>query len=39
MHFYNSSEYLNQSIHSILFKSHNDFELMLINDGSTDSSF
>jgi glycosyltransferase involved in cell wall biosynthesis len=35
---YNVESYLRQSIESILAQSFNDFELILINDGSTDSS-
>ena len=35
---YNSKKYLNQSISSILNQSYSDFELLLIDDGSTDGS-
>lgn len=35
---YNSEEYLHRCIDSILSQTHTDFELLLINDGSTDSS-
>jgi glycosyltransferase involved in cell wall biosynthesis len=36
--FYNAGEYLRSSIVSILNQSYADFELILINDGSTDDS-
>ncbi|MBR5512195.1 MAG: glycosyltransferase [Bacteroidaceae bacterium] len=35
---YNSEKYLNRCINSILVQTFTDFELLLINDGSTDSS-
>ncbi len=35
---YNSNLYLNRCIESILNQSYRDFELLLINDGSTDNS-
>ncbi|WP_121355477.1 glycosyltransferase family 2 protein [Flavisolibacter nicotianae] len=35
---YNGETYLNEAIDSILAQSFTDFELLLINDGSTDSS-
>lgn len=35
---YNSEQYLRACIDSVLGQSFNDFELLLINDGSTDSS-
>lgn len=35
---YNSERYLNKCIQSILAQSYDDFELILIDDGSTDSS-
>lgn len=35
---YNSENYLHSCINSILCQSFNDFELILVNDGSTDSS-
>ena len=35
---YNLSLYLSETIESILSQSFKDFELILINDGSTDSS-
>lgn len=35
---YNVEEYLNQCIDSILMQSFSNFELILVNDGSTDSS-
>lgn len=35
---YNSEKYLHRCIDSILSQTHTDFELLLINDGSTDSS-
>lgn len=36
--FYNSSKYINECIQSILNQTYNDFELLLINDGSEDDS-
>ncbi len=36
---YNAEEYLRESIDSILNQSFSDFELIIINDGSTDSTF
>lgn len=38
MPFYNSEKYLREAVQSILDQSFSDFELILINDGSTDSS-
>lgn len=35
---YNSEQYLRECIDSVLEQSYTDFELLLINDGSTDSS-
>jgi glycosyltransferase involved in cell wall biosynthesis len=35
---YNTSKYLNQCIDSILNQTYSNFELLLINDGSTDNS-
>lgn len=35
---YNAERYLHQCIDSILVQTHTDFELLLINDGSTDNS-
>ena len=35
---YNSARFLKDSIESVLFQSEKDFELILINDGSTDDS-
>lgn len=35
---YNASKYLRQCIYSILSQSFNDFELILVNDGSIDNS-
>ncbi len=35
---YNSEKYLRQCIDSVLCQSHKDFEVILIDDGSTDSS-
>lgn len=35
---YNVEQYLRQCLDSILYNSHNDFEVILINDGSTDRS-
>lgn len=35
---YNSSKYLNKCIRSVLEQTYSDFELLLINDGSTDNS-
>jgi glycosyltransferase involved in cell wall biosynthesis len=36
--FYNASLYLREAIESILQQTYTDFELLLLNDGSTDSS-
>lgn len=35
---YNAQAYLNQTIESVLKQTYKDFELILVNDGSTDSS-
>lgn len=35
---YNSENYLNKCLNSVAFQSINDLEVLLINDGSTDSS-
>lgn len=35
---YNVEEYIEECIYSILFQSINDFEIIIINDGSTDNS-
>jgi len=35
---YNAEKYLSKSIESILQQTHQDFELIIINDGSTDNS-
>ena len=35
---YNSEKYLNKTIDSVLNQNFKDFELILVNDGSTDSS-
>lgn len=35
---YNTEKYLNQCIDSILAQTFTDFELLLIDDGSTDNS-
>jgi len=35
---YNSAQYLNESINSILLQSYNNFELLIVDDGSTDHS-
>ena len=35
---YNSQEFLSQSINSILNQTYKNFELIIINDGSTDNS-
>lgn len=36
---YNVENYLNQCLESILIQNYSNFEIILINDGSTDSSF
>ena len=35
---FNSEEYIKKSIESVLNQSFNDFELIIVNDGSTDST-
>ena len=35
---YNASKYINDCIDSILNQTYKDFELILINDGSSDNS-
>ena len=35
---YNGELFLEETVHSILNQSYQDFELLLINDGSTDGS-
>ena len=35
---YNAGQYLNSCVDSILRSTYQDFELLLINDGSTDAS-
>ena len=35
---YNSSKYLRQTLESVLDQTHHDWELLLINDGSTDNT-
>ena len=35
---YNVSQYLNECIQSVVNQSYNDFECILIDDGSTDES-
>lgn len=35
---YNAEKYLDRCIQSILLQTYTDFELLLIDDGSTDSS-
>ena len=35
---YNCSPYINQAINSILNQTHTNFELLIINDGSTDDT-
>ena len=35
---YNAEKYLNEAIESILKQTYTDFELLLINDQSTDNS-
>ncbi len=35
---YNAEKYLNRCIDSILAQTFGDFELLLVNDGSTDKS-
>lgn len=37
--FYNASAYLKRCIQSVLIQSHKDFELILVDDGSTDNSY
>lgn len=38
MTLYNGGEYLKQSVKSVLGQTHNDFEFLIIDDGSTDGS-
>lgn len=38
MSIYNDGEYVSESIKSILSQSHQDFEFIIVNDGSTDNS-
>lgn len=38
MSYYNSEKYIKQSINSILKQTHNNLELILLDDGSTDNS-
>ena len=35
---YNAEKYIEDCIKSVLFQSFDDYELLLINDGSTDNS-
>ena len=35
---YNDEEYLNQCLNSVVYQSHKDLEIILIDDGSTDRS-
>ena len=35
---YNAEKYLSEAINSILMQSYQDFEFLIIDDGSTDSS-
>ena len=36
---YNSSAYLEKCLHSLLQQTYQDFEIVIVNDGSTDNSF
>ena len=35
---YNAAEYLSRSVDSILMQGFSDFEIILVNDGSTDDT-
>jgi glycosyltransferase involved in cell wall biosynthesis len=36
---FNCEQYINQALDSILCQSHNDYELIIVNDGSNDNTF
>ena len=36
---YNANKYINKCVHSILSQTFKDFELILVDDGSTDNSY